>query len=76
MIKPIALDVIIMFGVCSGVPKEQIPAWVSALLVSAGKRDSNHLNAGVRWTPACRRLDGGSSLVSRVPSGVPRGGSY
>ncbi len=25
--------------------------------------DSNHLNAAVRWTAACRRLDGGNTLI-------------
>ena len=27
------------------------------------ERESNQLNAGVRWTPACRRLDGGNTLI-------------
>ena len=45
-----------------------------------GGRDSNHLKATVRWTVACRQLDGGNTLIfshnrgrkcKRVPSGVP-----
>ena len=28
-----------------------------------GRTDLNHLNADVRWTSACRQLDGGNTLV-------------
>ena len=28
--------------------------------------DSNHLNATVRWTVACRQLDGGNTLISAL----------
>ena len=41
------------------------------------REGSNHLNATVRWTAPCRRLDGGNSFIShsemyRVLSGVPQ----
>ncbi len=37
------------------------------LLFLFGKeRGSNHLNAGVRWTPACCRLDGSNTIMFRA----------
>jgi len=33
-----------------------------------GRRDLNKLNADVRWTSACRRLDGGNTMIESNPS--------
>jgi hypothetical protein len=36
------------------------------------ERESNQLNAGVRWTPACRRLDGGNTLIFAIGENANR----
>ena len=36
------------------------------------ERESNQLNAGVRWTPACRRLDGGNTIIFAIGENANR----
>ena len=46
----------------SPAPKNPDPTGVGIFLL-AGRRTRTHLTADVRWTSACRRLDGGNTIM-------------
>lgn len=57
-------------GVPSGVPKKGNTIRCFPFFDTSGGLE--YVNSTVRWTVDCRRIDGGNTIMKRVPSGVPK----